>query len=341
MATNLRTLLGKKVLRDYGSASDYQNGAGQMTGGPYRWENSGISGTGNGEGNLLPMFPLEGYNTLVFVATGGNWVTPDEHPGSGPDAKHNTYYPDWEVPAGATDLIFELWGGGGAGGGNCCCHSGPPGGSGAYAYKRLMGDEVVPGCKYQLCVAPLSQRSSSCSGRRGCKTFVVGHNIPTVANDGYAFCAEGGHGGNGSYCYGCCSDGKNVWARYKCVDSNNNPECQMGCCALYYGADYGAHGLPGWYLPRRTDNRCCNHWGVPYPGGLVNSRGGWIEVGQVCEARNCAYCEQNRALKQVGFGGAYCFGYVPGMGGSTAYNCENSVYCGTAGYPGMIRVHWK
>ena len=95
----LRTLLGKKVLRDYGSASDYQNGAGQMTGGPYRWENSGISGTGNGEGNLLPMFPLEGYNTLVFVATGGNWVTPDEHPGSGPDAKHNTYYPDWEVPA--------------------------------------------------------------------------------------------------------------------------------------------------------------------------------------------------------------------------------------------------
>jgi len=325
MATNLRELLRKKVPGDYGQAADYMQAA-----------------DGQEVHDLLPKFPLEGYETIYVRTSGGSFRTNQStHPGDGRDGVHNTYYPDWEIPAGTTDVIFELWGGGGAGAGNCCCHSGPPGGSGAYAFKRLMGDEVVPGCKYQVCVGGLADRSSSCAGRRGCKTYVIGHNLATVANCGFDFCAEGGHGGNGSYCYGCCNDGKNIWGRYRCVDGNGNPECQMGCCALYYGADYGAYGLPGYYMPRRTDNRCCNQWGIPYPGGLMNSRGGWIHIGQACQARSCAACEQSRAQGQVGVGGGYCQAYVPGMGGSTAYNCDTGVYCGSPGNPGMVRISWK
>lgn len=326
MATNLRNLLGKKVSRETSGASFDKE----------------VDVNGETITDLLPRYPLEGYSTIYITASGGRFdSTRSTFPGDGRDAHHNTYYQDWEIPTGASDVIFELWGGGGAGGGNCCCHNGPPGGSGAYAYKRLMGDEVVPGCKYQICVAGMSERTNSCSGRRGCKSFVIGHNLPTTAVEGYDFCAEGGHGGNGSYCRGCCSDGKVIWARYKCCDANGNPECQDGCCAMYYGADYGAHGLPGYYMPRRDDNRCCNQWGLPYPGGLMNSRGGWINIGQSCRDNSCGACEHSRAASQVGVGGSYCYAYVPGMGGSTSYTCTDSVYCGSNGMPGMVRISWK
>jgi len=320
MATNLRNLLGKKVTaQTSGAASDKEVKVGDEV----------IT-------DLLPQYPLEGYSTIYITATGGSLnSTLSTHPGDGRDAHHNTYYQDWEIPTGASDVIFELWGGGGAGGGNCCCHVGPPGGSGAYAYKRLCGAEVVPGCKYQVCVAGLSDRASSCSGRRGCKTYVIGHNLASVANCGFDFCAEGGHGGNGSYCYGCCNDGKNIWGRYLCGT------CEAGCCALFYGADYGSYGLPGYYMPRRQDERCCNQWGIPYPGGLMNSRGGWIHIGQSCGGKNCGACEQARAMSQVGVGGSYCTAYVPGMGGSTAYACDTDIRCGSPGSPGMVRISWK
>lgn len=323
MAQNLRELLRKKVPGDYGQANN------QMS-------NNFGGDSFNGEvGDLLPRYPLEGYNTIYITAARNGNMSPRHRDGhDGRDEYHNTYYPDWCIPEGSTDVIFELWGGGGAGAGNCCCFSGAPGGSGAYAYKRLIGDEVVPGCAYQICVAGISDRTASCSGRRGCKTYVIGHNLATIAVEGYNFCAEGGHGGN-SRCRGCCNQGVNIWPRYGCT------ECTSGCCAQYYGADYGAHGLPGYYFPRSDDDRCCNQWGLPYPGGLMNSRGGWIHIGQRCTGRNCASCEQSAAQAQVGVGGSYCRSYVPGMGGSTAFNCENGVYCGQAGNPGMVRISWK
>lgn len=313
MAINLRTLLSKKDALDVHPNDD----------------------------NLLPRFPLEGYTTLYVLSHGCQWRTADSMAGTATNYHYN-YYPQWEIPAGTTDVIFELWGGGGAGAGNCCCHSGPPGSSGAYAAKRLTGNQVVPGCTYELCVAPGSDRASGCSGRRGCTTFIIGHNLASLANCGFDFCAEGGHGGNGSYCYGCCADQTNlIRPRHLCCDANGNPECRDGCCALYFGADWGAYGVPSFYTPTSTGERCCNSIGFAYPGGLINSKGGWIHFPHRCQGRSCSMCEQRDAAGLVGVGGSYCMSYVPGMGGATAYNCENDVYCGGPGAPGMIRISYK
>lgn len=302
MAINLRTLLSKKEVSDF----RYNNDTG------------------------LPYYPLEGYEVINIPAHGNSrWNNASTH--SNPDDYHYTYYPDWTIPAGATDVIFEIWGGGGAGGGNCCCFAGPPGGAGAYAFKRLIGSEVVPGCKYQICVARMADRSNSCSGRRGCKSYVIGHNLTN-------FCAEGGHGGNGGYLRGCQNVGTGtITSRYGCGT------CEMGCCAIFCGADFGAYGLPGSYRPVSDggSSRCCNSMRFPYSGGLVNRYGGWIEVGHGCKDRDCGMEEQMRAAQQVGFGGTYCRAYVPGFPGSTAYNCDDSVYCGGPGFPGYARIAWK
>lgn len=301
MATNLRNLLSKK---DAVSKHAYED-------------------TG------LPRFPLEGYETINIPVTGLFDMSHNQH--CEPDSHHFTMYPDWEVPSGVTDVIFEIWGGGGAGAGSCCCHLSIPGGAGAYAYKRLLNSEVVPGCKYTICIAQASERASACRGRRGCKSYILGHNLNN-------FCAEGGHGGS-TYCNGCSSANTNLLTpRFGCTDG-----CIMGCCAVYYGADYGAYGLPSSYKPTSSggEARCCNHIRFAYPGGLINSRGGWSEVGQSCYQRNCALSETKRAMGIVGFGGSYCNAYIPGFPGGSAYNCDDSVYCGVMGMPGYARISFK
>ena len=129
-----------------------------------------------------------------------------------------------------TDVIFEIWGGGGGGAVSCCCsHRRHPGGAGAYAYKRLTGNEVVAGCKYQICIAASSCRTTSKSGRRGCKTYITGHNLSN-------FCAEGGHGGC-SFCFeqGC------YWLTHR----RNESGCTMVAVQFTMVLTGGSVGLPG------------------------------------------------------------------------------------------------
>lgn len=302
MATNLRNLLGlvdgSTVSRGFDSATK------------------------------LPQFPMQGRSVqyISYMGCGSN-----AGGGQGEfNSYHWSYYKDWTVPTGATDIMFEIWGAGGSGAVSCCCSYGAPGGSGAYAYKRLTGDQVVPGAQYQICIAQSTCYTTSKAGRRGCPSYVLGTNLSN-------FCAEGGHGGC-SYCFfqGC------TWMTHRMCES----QCKDGCCALFYGADGGAHGLPGATFAMCYINKCHNKNYFPYPGGLVNSYGGYVSTRYICSENSCNHCQWCNAGALVGWshgqvGGGDYRTYVPGFGGASADSCTDGPWCGTNGTAGLARVSWK
>ena len=81
MATNLRDLLG---IVESGSAS-----------------------SGYDSETLLPKYPLEDYNVQYFVPGLCQSQGADD-PLSRIDSYHYTYYPNWTIPTGATQVLFEL-----------------------------------------------------------------------------------------------------------------------------------------------------------------------------------------------------------------------------------------
>ena len=257
---------------------------------------------------------------------------------------NNFSYCCWKVPSypgvGTTVITFEIWGGGGGGAGACCCAYGIPGGSGAYAYKSVIG--VTSGTAYNFCIGSPACRSSDPAGFDGCKTYVTGIGLTN-------FCANGGFKGC-SYC-SCCLTGAGLCHFRTAIGSTDRPidgyggyqdvvglntSC-VGCCALYYGADGGAYGVPGAYQSNCTMNRCWNKFFIPFPGGLVNQKGGHV-IWQQCENSTCGYSAQCNAAAQLGFGGHTELNYVPGLGGPSAVVCAGGCCCGTQGWAGAVRV---
>lgn len=264
----------------------------------------------------LPAYPSRDYEVMYITAQCG--ATCD-----GYTSNYGYYdYPDWKVPANTTEIIFEIWGGGGAGGAGCCCTRAVPGGSGAYAWKKLTGSQVVPGCSYSMEIAQPSARTGNSCGDPGKKTYITGFGLSN-------FCAEGGHGGC-SCCFMCCC----TWATLCCV-------CCNGPCALYYGADGGAYGNPGAGSMWCESNHCWNKQMLPYPGGLVNGKGGWLPTTQ-CADTGCGYCNYHFGVAQLGWGGSYSDkNYVPGVGAPSAWVCGGGCCYGQMGNPGMIRISYK
>lgn len=300
MATNLRDLLGTVIAA--GEKAEYS------------------------EETLLPQFPLEGYN-VQYIGVGNYNSQGRDDALSNVDSYNYTYYPNWTIPTGATEVLFEVWGGGGSGAVSCCCSNGPSGGAGAYAFKTISGSDVVAGCQYQLCVGSASCRTSSKSGRRGCKTYITGNGLTN-------FCAEGGWGGC-SYCFlqGC------TWL----TPRRNESSCVYGCCAIFYGADGGAVGLPGAYYAMCYVDRCHNKFFFPYPGGLVSAKGGYVSNRVYCSQNHCHFTEWCSAKNTVGWaqGSTCCMHGVPGFPGVTAGSCCNGPYCGAGGHAGLIRISYK
>ena len=71
----------------------------------------------------VPPFPSKGMCVQYISATCG--ATCDSY-----DNNYGYYdYPDWQVPVGVSEIIFEIWGGGGGGGNACCCTYPIPGSS--------------------------------------------------------------------------------------------------------------------------------------------------------------------------------------------------------------------
>jgi len=264
----------------------------------------------------LPPYPSKEYEVMYITAQCG--ATCD-----GYTSNYGYYdYPDWKVPANTTDIIFEIWGAGGGGGAGCCCTRGVPGSSGAYAFKKLTGTQVVPGCAYSIEIGQPGSRSTSSCGNPGGKTFITGFNLSN-------FCADGGHAGC-SCCNMCCC----TWATLCNV-------CCNGPCALYYGADGGAYGNPGVGSMWCVSNHCWNKQLLPYPGGLVNGKGGWLPATQ-CSNTGCGYCQFHYGMTQLGWGGGYSDkNYIPGVGAQSAWVCGGGCCYGQQGNPGMVRISYK
>lgn len=265
----------------------------------------------------IAKLPSEGYCVQYVMVNCG--ATCDNY-----STAYNYYQmQNWCVPNGVCDVIFEIWGGGGGGGSSCCCSRGIPGGSGAYAYKRLTGS-IYAGCAYQFEIGePGCGRMGWQCGDPGGYTAITG---PGLSN----FCADGGNAGC-SCCFLCCCT-----QRYICLTS-----CEGGCCACYFGADGGSYGVPGFAYIFCYDNHCWNKQMLPYPGGLVNGKGGWL-VGNQCYNNGCGYCTLHWATTQLNWGGGYSENnYVPGIGGPSGWTCGGGCCHGQNGTPGLIRISYK
>lgn len=232
----------------------------------------------------------------------------------------------WCVPANTTTMTISLWGGGGAGASNAGCYQGTPGGAGAYAYKTI---EATPGDCYLVSVGHGGQYTcTSCIGCQGGTSYATGSGLTN-------FCAEGGFGGLVQQCcyYGkCCISGPNGEGWFYMGREN--------CCAMYYGADGGAPGLPGFWMNYcgcgSDTNNCWIKQGVPYPGGILSAEGGHNLIriqGQACN-QEWADCTL------IGFGGRRFRG-DPGRGGMSATTCGGGACCGQPGGPGMIRIEYR
>ena len=273
-----------------------------------------IKGLGSSDPTTkLPAYPSKDYTVQYISAQCGascnDWT-----------ANYNYYdYPDWVVPTGSTEVIFEIWGAGGGGGMGCCCTNGIPGGSGAYAYKQLSGDDLVAGSSYSMEIGQPGKGNVEKCGPVGGKTFITGNALSN-------FCADGGHGG-----CSCCNKSCCTW---KLMTSIVN-------CAVYYGADGGAYGNPGAGHVWRPDSNCCNKQNIPYPGGLINGKGGWVPAYQ-CECQGCGMHSMRHAVSNIPWGGTGSqYNYVPGVGGMSAWTQGGGCCHGTQGYPGMIRISYK
>ena len=274
-----------------------------------------LSGVGVGVTTKLAAHPASGYRVEYIGYSCGAGCN------GGYTTNYGYYsYTNWAIPDSATEVIFEAWGGGGGGGSSCCCSkAGAPGNSAAYAVKRLIGSSVVPGCLYaiSLGLGGNGQTGAQC-GDPGGNTSVTGFGLSN-------FCANGGAGGC-SCCFACCC----------CWYQSNT------CCACYYGADSGARGNPGasWIICQ--ENHCWNKQFIPYPGGLINSKGGWAPATQ-CENSGCGYCLFQSALTQVPWatGTMGEKAYLPGAGGPSGWTCGGGCCYGTWGTPGLVRISYK
>lgn len=117
-----------------------------------------------------------------------------------------------------------------------------------------------------------------------------------------------------------------------------------GCmfCAPFYGADYGARGLPGMVgSPCNMDagDYCMVNQYVPYPGGLINTRGGYIirrNSDMNISGNNGHPYDYN---DYFGYMGSNRDHGLPGFGGRTAVSHGgNNCYCGGYGGSGQVII---
>lgn len=117
-----------------------------------------------------------------------------------------------------------------------------------------------------------------------------------------------------------------------------------GCrfCAPYFGADGGSRGLPGGIgspCNQGTDNWCMVLQYMPYPGGLINTRGGW--VARRYGGMDYSPSEHIAAAESFGYAtgnsSAPC-STIPGIGGETAASTGGTCYNGSGGGSGQVII---
>ena len=115
---------------------------------------------------------------------------------------------------------------------------------------------------------------------------------------------------------------------------------QCAYCAPFYGADGGARGLPGLL------GSPCNHdmnWCMivqyhPFPGGLINTRGGYLPYRYSSMNLAGADAAQYRFSDYFGHSSLRAEEGIVGLGGRSASSESGNCYCGGPGHSGMVRI---
>jgi len=250
---------------------------------------------------------LQTQGTCVLQLTGGLGGTGTCGPGSGVSCQ-------WNVPAGVSSVVIEIWGGGGGGGSAVMCQCdtiGNGGGGGAYARKTLA---VTAGTCYTICVGAggaggglgtlLSNATSAtcCCGASGGTTYITGTGLANL-------CAEGGYGGESRISSMTTVSPNGGWAG-------------TGGDVNVRGSDGGSYNDT--YLNRYT-------WGGSSPFGGRN-----IYLAYDCASKYQDLCCTGRAGGICGY-----YGVFPGGGGTGGFAsccCIGIAPCGGNGAPGAIRI---
>jgi hypothetical protein len=115
---------------------------------------------------------------------------------------------------------------------------------------------------------------------------------------------------------------------------------QCAACAPYYGADGGAIGLPGLL------GSPCNHgmdWCMivqyhPFPGGLINTRGGYLPYRYTDMNLGGDNGVHYRFQDYFGHSSNRADEGIVGLGGRSASSRDGNCYCGSPGHAGMVRI---
>lgn len=206
----------------------------------------------------------------------------------------------WQVPAGVTWAIFELWGGGGDGAGSCCCmgnYWGP--GSGNYTKKRL---DVTAGCYFCICAAGSGCCALTCCGQCGYPSWVMCQNgtMATCAGGGYIGCTLCFRSYQG--CTGICV-----------------PACSYGCT---YSGDFA---YPSTNSIAKESNYCWSNQWTGQPGSP--KFGGTFRVGM-------EYCTTQLTRN----GNDYYPSRWPGGAGANSRACGGGCCFGGWGAGGLVLI---
>ena len=252
------------------------------------------------------------------------------------------------VPAGVTQVQFQLWGHGGGNSGQCCCGGSPWGPTGSYVMANVTvtpGEQfcLISGCAY-CCYA--DQTTPGYNSMCTCVYSVTTTNFALLAK-----------GANPEYQYWCNSIAGNSMSQ--CgppTDQGCNPS---SCSGWNFCWDSGNDriNIPHIFDCYTTWCTSCNTRGVTeifglpgiYPALFLGS-GSLYTSYQISPPvfgfENCTCCLSASTI-YYDFGGC-CFqasaGYqqIPAVGGYGKYICGGYGACnGDAGGMGMICVSWN
>jgi hypothetical protein len=114
-------------------------------------------------------------------------------------------------------------------------------------------------------------------------------------------------------------------------------------CAPYFGADGGSRGIPGGLgSPCNHDasDYCMIQQYLPYPGGLINTRGGWV-TQRTCGILQCSAVYNALPGEYFGYTSTTDsdgYGAIPGMGGRSTFAYCGYCYCGGPGSGGQLII---
>jgi len=119
--------------------------------------------------------------------------------------------------------------------------------------------------------------------------------------------------------------------------------CWATCayCAPFYGADGGARGLPGLLgspCNQSAGDYCMIVQYQPFPGGLVNTRGGYLPYRNTSMNLGGEQGAHYRFQDYFGHSANRADEGIVGLGGRSAASEGGNCYCGGPGHAGMVRI---